>query len=69
MLGAVPGSYTKRVSIAVLMGVFAWLSISVPQFTWYYFPRNFAMVGVLEHAVGALLAGLIIARLVKPANG
>ena len=43
--------------------------ISVPQFTWYYFPRNFAFVGALEHGVGALLAGLILAKLVKPANG
>lgn len=69
VLGAVPGSYAKRVSIATLIGLFAWLSISVPQFTWYYFPRNFAFVGALEHAVGGLLAGLIIAKLVKPANG
>lgn len=68
VLGAVPGSYAKRVSVATLFGVFAWLVVAVPQFTWYYFPRNFAMVGVLEHGVGWLLAGLIIAKLVKPAN-
>ncbi len=68
VLGAVPGSYSKRVGIAVLMGLFAWLSISLPQFTWYYFPRNFAFVGALEHAVGGLLAGLIIAKMVKPAD-
>lgn len=68
VLGAVPGSYAKRVSVATLFGVFAWLVVAVPQFTWYYFPRNFAMVGVLEHGVGWLLAGLIIAKLVKPAG-
>jgi len=68
VLGAVPGSYSKRVSVATLFGVFAWLVVAVPQFTWYYFPRNFAMVGVLEHGVGWLLAGLIIAKLVKPAG-
>ena len=69
VLGAVPGSYAKRVGVATVIGLFAWLSISVPQFTWYYFPRNFAFVGALEHGVGALLAGLILAKLVKPAAG
>lgn len=68
VLGAIPGGYGKRVGIAVLIGLFAWLTISVPQFTWYHFPRNFAFVGALEYSVGGLLAGMIIAKLVKPAN-
>ena len=64
VLGAIPGSYAKRVGVATVIGVFAWLAVAVPQFTWYYFPRDFAMVGALEHGVGGLLAGLVIAKLV-----
>jgi len=60
------GSYLQRVVLISMMGVFAWVSISVPYWNWYRFPVNFTTVALVEYAVGWFLAGLAIAWLVKP---
>jgi hypothetical protein len=53
------------------MGVFGWLSISVPHWNWYRFPPEFTLAALAEQAIGWFLAGLVIAFLLKnaPARG
>jgi hypothetical protein len=49
------------VIIAAAMGVFAWLSVSVPYWTWYRFPLNFTLGSLAEQLIGWILAGIAIA--------
>jgi len=60
------GSYLQRVVLVTMMGVFAWVAISVPYWNWYRFPLDFTLAALIEHGVGWLIAGLAIAWLVKP---
>lgn len=55
-----------RVQLVMLMGVFAWLAVSISHWNWYRFPTDFFVAEGIDQAVGWLLAGLVIARLVKP---
>jgi hypothetical protein len=58
--------YGGRVFLVVLMGLFSWITISVPYWNWYGFPGDFTLAEGIDQAVGALVAGLVIAALVKP---
>ncbi|WP_147652687.1 hypothetical protein [Vulcaniibacterium gelatinicum] len=53
--------FGRRVLIAVGMGLFAWLNVSVPYWNWYLFPTDFTLGSLIEQAVGWLLAGSAIA--------
>ena len=53
--------FGKRVLIAGALGLFAWLTISVPYWNWYLFPVNFTVGALLEQVIGWLLAGIAIA--------
>jgi hypothetical protein len=53
--------FGRRVIIAAAMGVFAWLSVSVPYWTWYRFPLNFTLGSLAEQLIGWILAGIAIA--------
>jgi hypothetical protein len=55
-----------RVQIVMLMGLFAWISISVSHWSWYRFPTAFFVAEGIDQVVGWFLAGLVIARMVKP---
>lgn len=59
------GFFTRLLLVGV-MGVFAWLTISVPYWNWYRFPADFTLANLIGQVVGWLLAGLIIAWLVRP---
>src|SRR5687768_10425516 len=48
------------------MGLFAWLTVSVPYWNWYRFPTNFTLAALGEYAIGWFLGGLAIAFLLKP---
>jgi hypothetical protein len=54
-------NFSRSVMAAVLMGLFAWLSISVPYWNWYQFPSAFTMASLLDETIGWLLAGIVIA--------
>ena len=72
VLSLLPSGMGRRiaVAVAVAMGVFAWLVVAVPQMNWYRFPLDFTLAALLQHAVGWLLAGAVIARvLVRRAAG
>jgi hypothetical protein len=53
--------FGRRVMVAGLMGVFAWLAISVPYWNWYRFPLDFTFGSLIQQVVGWLLAGAAIA--------
>lgn len=53
--------FGKRVLIAGTLGLFAWLTISVPHWNWYQFPAPFTVGALLEQVIGWLLAGVGIA--------
>ena len=61
VLGLGSFGFAKRVFIATALGVFAWLTISVPQWNWYRFPLDFAIGSLLDMVIGWLLAGVAIA--------
>ena len=50
--------FGKRVIIAGAMGLFSWLTISVPYWNWYMFPTDFTFGNMLEQVVGWLIAGV-----------
>ncbi len=60
------GPYLGRVLFVGLLGVFGWLSISVSHWNWYRFPTDFTLAEGIGEAVGWLIAGIVIAGLVKP---
>ena len=68
LIAAIGGSYLRRVGMITLLGVFAGVAVLVPLWNWYYFPFDFVLGGLLCHALGWLLAGLVIAKVVKPSN-
>ena len=55
-----------RVQVVAMMGVFGWLAISVSHWNWYRFPTEFFVAEGISQAVGWLLAGLALARIVRP---
>lgn len=54
-------SFGRRVLIAGALGLFAWLTISVPYWNWYLFPTALTLGALLEQVIGWLLAGAAIA--------
>jgi hypothetical protein len=53
--------FARRVQVAALMGLFAWLAINVPYWNWYQFPLDFTLGSLIEQVVGWVLAGAAIA--------
>ena len=60
-------TFGKRVGFALLAGLFAWIAVSMPLWTWYGFPGAYVIGGLIELAVGWTLAGLVLGAIVKPA--
>src|SRR5690606_21827254 len=63
LLLQLPGSIGRRALSLALVGVAAWLSISVSQWTWYGFPTPFLLGDLVDQAVGWLLAGFGMAAM------
>src|SRR5262245_339749 len=68
ILTATVGSVKCRAIMVAMMGLFCWLALSVSQWNWYHFPFSFIAVDLLDQAIGWLLAGLVIAKVIKPAH-
>jgi hypothetical protein len=56
--------YRRRVLAVVLLSFFAFCSLSLSYWNWYGFPADYVGAQLLTKAVGWLLAGLAIAKLV-----
>jgi hypothetical protein len=61
LLAATSWGFATRVIGATAMGVFAWVVSVVPITVWYRFPTDYMIGGLIEHAVGWLLGGILIA--------
>ena len=55
-----------RVLSVAALGLFAWLSISVSQWSWYGFPTAFVRAEAIDQVLGWLCGGVAIAVIVKP---
>jgi hypothetical protein len=66
LLVQLPGGLSRRVLSMSAIGIAAWLSISVSQWTWYGFPTSFLIGDLADQFGGWLLAGIAMASLIKP---
>ena len=58
--------FIGRWIIAILIGVFAWASISASNFIWYGYPLEYVRDELLCQALEWAAAGFIIAAIVRP---
>lgn len=61
-------SLGRRVLIAGALGLFSWLTLSLPYWNWYLFPMNFTLAALIEQVVGWVLAGAAMAWWLGRAN-
>lgn len=61
VLGLGSFGFAKRVFIATALGLFSWLSVSVPYWNWYRFPLDFTVGNLLSQVLGWMLAGIVMA--------
>ena len=61
VMALAPFSFGRRLCIAAMAAIFAWLSAVVPDSTWYLFPYAFTLSALLEQLIGWLLAGAVMA--------
>lgn len=66
ILASTVGSYLCRVGMVALIGLFSWLAISMAYWNWYLFPFPLVALDAIDQITGSLLAGLLIAKIVKP---
>jgi hypothetical protein len=57
--------YWGRVAFVTLLGIFGFVTISVPYWNWYGFPTDFTTAEAIDQAAGWLLAGLVLAAIVR----
>jgi hypothetical protein len=61
-------SFGKRVLIVALLGLFAWLSITVSYWNWYRFPSAYAVAEAIDQVGGWLCGGLVLAAVFRGAR-
>lgn len=64
IVAMIPATYGKRVLVVMLLGVFAWLSLTLSFWIWYNFPTAWVLAEAITEIVGWLIAGLVIAKIV-----
>jgi hypothetical protein len=57
--------YLPRALFVGAIGLLPSLRVDLPQWNWYGFPVTFAAAQALVHVVGFLLAGLVLAKLIR----
>jgi len=68
ILAATVGSLRCRATMVAMIGLFGWLAISVSQWNWYSFPFSFIALDAIDQVIGWLLAGFLMAKMIKPAQ-
>jgi hypothetical protein len=66
LLIQLPGGFGRRALSMAAIGIAAWLSISVSQWTWFNFPTSFLIGDLADQFGGWLLAGIGMAVMLKP---
>lgn len=65
ILSQVAGFYGARLLVVALLGLFAWLAVEVPYWNWYLWPSDRIAASFVEHVGGWILAGFVMAGIVK----
>lgn len=67
VLANVPASvgFMKRALMVAAFGAFAALEVDASHWIWHSFPTPYFLAQVVDHTVGAFLAGLVIAKIAK----
>ena len=58
-------SFSKRVAMAALIGLTAWLSINVSYWNWYHFPIAMVTGELIDQVVGWFLSGIVMAFILR----
>jgi hypothetical protein len=58
--------YLGRVAFVTMLGIFGFVMVHVPFWNWYGFPLDFSAGQGIGHVVGWLLAGIVLAAIVRP---
>jgi hypothetical protein len=66
LLAQTRNGFAGSVLFVTGLGLFAWLVISVPYWNWYEFPLEVTFAKAVESVVGWLLAGFVLAAIVRP---
>lgn len=66
ILTQIAGGFGARFMTVVILGLFAGVTMAVPQWTWYGFNGDFTVAALLITGGGWFLAGLPLAMIVKP---
>lgn len=61
-------SYMGRVGFITVLGMISWLLVAVPEWNWWSFSAAYTIGAFLDVVVGMFLAGLVVARVVRPAD-
>ena len=67
ILSAAVGSLMCRAAMVAMIGLFGWMAISISQWNWYGFPFSFIALDAIDQVIGWLLAGFLMAKMIKPA--
>jgi hypothetical protein len=59
------GSFLGRAFFVAALSLFGWLDIHISYWNWYGFPTDYTLATLVDALVGYLLAGLVLAWLVK----
>jgi len=62
-----PGLIVRTACVSIV-GLLASLMTLVPYWNWYGYPTDFTVAQIAEHTVGWLLAGLVLASIVRPST-
>ncbi|MBK1855284.1 hypothetical protein JO972_09970 [Verrucomicrobiaceae bacterium 5K15] len=57
--------YISRASVGITMGVFAAISVVLPQWNWFETPGKHLLANALDPIIAYTLAGLVIAAIIK----
>jgi hypothetical protein len=58
-------TFGQRVAMVTLLGLFAWLSVSVSYWTWYHFPAAYIVAEGIDQVGGWLFGGFVLAAVFR----
>jgi hypothetical protein len=53
--------FGKRVAISAVLGLFAWMTVALPDWNWYLFPLDYTLGLMAKYVVGWAIAGAAMA--------
>jgi hypothetical protein len=62
-------TYAARVAFAVVCGLLAAIATNVSYWNWYGFPVSYTAAAIFTEVAGLGVAGLVAAKLIRPAAG